>query len=76
MKKLTLLFIALAFVACKKKEETVKTEVKEEVKTETVSKEKEWVMLFDGTSMDQWRGYGVDTMHSEEYYFKKQIHQF
>jgi len=27
--------------------------------------DKEWIVLFDGKSMDQWRGYGSETMHEE-----------
>ena len=27
--------------------------------------EPEWIVLFDGSSMDQWRGYGMDNMPAE-----------
>lgn len=63
MRKLTLVLIVLAFIACKKDKEQAKTEVKEMV-TET-KEEKDWIMLFDGTSTDSWRGYGSETMHPE-----------
>ncbi len=64
MKKLIVLLIAVAFFSCKKEKNQAKQEAKEEVKVET-TQENEWVMLFDGKSMDNWRGYGIDTMFPE-----------
>ncbi len=67
MKKYLLLsLIILTTVACKEKKEA-ETEVTEE---ETVAMEKEmktedsdWIILFDGTSYDNWRGYLSEDMH-------------
>ena len=67
MKKLIILSVALAVFSCKNETTETKT-VKEEVKAVTEKAEEttsEWITLFDGTSMDQWRGYGSETMHSE-----------
>lgn len=63
MKKLIILLIAVSFFNCKKEKEQAKTEV-EDAKME-VTQENEWVMLFDGESMDNWRGYGTETMYPE-----------
>lgn len=63
MKKLIVLLIAVSFFNCKKEKEQAKTEV-EDAKME-VTQENEWVMLFDGESMDNWRGYGTETMYPE-----------
>ena len=67
MKKLIVLSVALAMFSCKQNTETKTEEVEVE---KTVVKEireeaPEWITLFDGTSMDEWRGYGSDKMHSE-----------
>jgi len=64
MKKLIILLIAVSFFSCKKEKEQTSEVAKEGTKVE-VKQDNEWVMLFDGTSMDNWRGYGVDTMHPE-----------
>lgn len=69
MKKLIILSAVLAIFSCKNETTETKTEaVKEEAKVVTGKMEEttsEWVTLFDGTSMDQWRGYGSEAMHSE-----------
>ncbi|WP_299675079.1 DUF1080 domain-containing protein [uncultured Dokdonia sp.] len=69
MKKLIILSVALAIFSCKNETSETKTEaVKEDTKVVEKKMEEtssEWVTLFDGTSMDQWRGYGSETMHSE-----------
>ncbi len=61
MKKLTIILLALiVFTACK----TIQTE---ETKTETLAeniKTNDWITLFDGSSMDAWRGYLMDDMPS------------
>lgn len=66
MKKLIVLFVALAMFSCKQNTET-KTEEVEIKKLEEPEEEviPIWTVLFDGTSMDEWRGYGSETMHSE-----------
>ena len=58
MKKLIVLLIAVSFFSCKKEKEQTQA-VKEEVTIET-TQDNDWVMLFDGKSMDNWRGYGID----------------
>jgi len=70
MKKIIVLLIAISFFSCKKEkdqaQEDLKENLKEEVKEETAyANDNEWVILFDGKSMDNWRGYGSETMHSE-----------
>ena len=69
MKKLIILSAALAILSCKNETSETKTEVvKEETKAVVEMKEEttsEWITLFDGTSMDEWRGYGSNEMHPE-----------
>ena len=57
----------LAMFSCKNETTESKAEaVTEEAKVVEVSDPaSEWITLFDGTSMDQWRGYGTDAMYSE-----------
>ncbi len=68
MKKLILLMlITLAFSTCKqaqKEPEVKKIEAKETEEIE-VTNDAEWIVLFDGTSFDKWRGYGSEEMPSE-----------
>jgi hypothetical protein len=66
MKKLTLvLFAVLMLVACKKdKTDATTTETKDTI-SDTVPKEAEWMSLFDGSSLDNWRGYLTDSIHKE-----------
>lgn len=53
------LFAILLLVSCKQeKKETVKAVDKEVVK-------EEWITLFDGTSLDSWRGYLSDDIYPE-----------
>ncbi|MDY7395751.1 DUF1080 domain-containing protein [Aureibaculum sp. 2210JD6-5] len=66
MKKLTIiLLVLLIFSACKyEKKDMAQTE---ESNTETVVENEttdEWITLFDGSSMDAWRGYLMDSMPS------------
>ncbi|MEL6810501.1 MAG: DUF1080 domain-containing protein [Bacteroidota bacterium] len=67
-KSLTLVLLSLALVACKDKKEDIaaeseaKTETKEEM---TTTEDSDWVVLFDGTSFDNWRGYLKEEMHPE-----------
>ncbi len=53
----------LAFSACKneKKDTTLAEEAKEETQI-TAEYTDEWITLFDGSSMDAWRGYLMDDM--------------
>ena len=64
MKKLILLsIIVLIISSCKEKAKEFKgIEIEEEVLAE---QKPEWVMLFDGTSLDNWRGYLKDEMYDE-----------
>jgi len=67
MKKLIILSVVLAMCSCKQNAETKTQEVeveKTEVK-EISHTASDWITLFNGTSMDEWRGYGSETMHSE-----------
>ncbi len=66
MKNLTIILLAiLTFSACKN--EKKETAIAEEPITETVVKNEnndKWITLFDGSSMDAWRGYLMDDMPS------------
>lgn len=64
MKKLIVILMAITFFACKNDKDQAKKEMEKEVEVEN-TKENDWVMLFDGSSFDNWRGYGSETMHSE-----------
>lgn len=66
MKNLTFILIILTtFLACKnEKKETAQTvQPKKEAIVEN-KQENDWVILFDGSSMDAWRGYLMDSMPS------------
>lgn len=69
MKKLmlTLLVIVVSF-ACKndKKEVTTSINNKAAISSESEKNiDNEWTVLFDGTSMEHWRGYLADSIHKE-----------
>ncbi len=60
--------IATILIGCKdgQKEEVAETETTMETTEEKVAEESsEWITLFDGTSMDQWRGYLQEGMYPE-----------
>ncbi|MCB0456975.1 MAG: DUF1080 domain-containing protein [Flavobacteriaceae bacterium] len=64
-KSILLTAIVLLSVSCKEK---AKEEVEEtEAMTETTTEENqdEWITLFDGTSMENWRGYLMEEMPAE-----------
>lgn len=68
MKKLIVFSLALfLFMGCKENKNKVAIEVEENEITETMNtnENEEWISLFDGTSLDQWRGYLSDDMYSE-----------
>ncbi len=74
MKKLLLAFMILTFViGCKSKEkeavveeETVTEKVKvTEVAASGATNNDDWIILFDGTNYNSWRGYNTDEMYSE-----------
>lgn len=64
---LMILSCTLILMGCKEKATETQTqeETTAEAMTEETPKEAEWTMLFDGTSLDQWRGYGQEEMHPE-----------
>jgi hypothetical protein len=51
--------LLITFIACKQGKDGNKNRPEEEVKNEL---ESEWTYLFDGTSLDGWRGYGMDAL--------------
>lgn len=57
----------LTFVSCKdNKENEVEKEMEQEVvEVADSAKADEWTMLFDGTSLDNWRGYLSEEMYAE-----------
>ncbi|MCK5402191.1 MAG: DUF1080 domain-containing protein [Flavobacteriaceae bacterium] len=64
---IVLMFVTFVYMGCKQttKEKDIvetNTEVVEEME---VTKNSEWIVLFDGTSFDKWRGYLTDEMYSE-----------
>ncbi|MCF6294639.1 MAG: DUF1080 domain-containing protein [Flavobacteriaceae bacterium] len=63
MKKIIIL-IAVVFAACKQtpKEKNIETEAVEEIQ---VNIESEWISLFDGTSLKNWRGYLAEDIYPE-----------
>lgn len=69
MKKILFSLVALTImISCKEKnkEETAEAETKtEEMKEEKRSVADDWIVLFDGSSFDNWRGYLSDEMHAE-----------
>jgi len=65
MKKLSILLLlcTLAY-SCKENKESTTTNVSEaqQENTDAAQNDDGWISLFDGTSMDAWRGYGSDSM--------------
>ena len=67
MKKIIVFTILIsAMIACKgqKKEQEITNKSEEMVKDETL-KENDWIVLFDGSSYDHWRGYLADSVYAE-----------
>jgi hypothetical protein len=64
MKKSAIVFLALmTLMTCKdKKENTAASETKT---AETAQNDTPWIVLFDGTNYDNWRGYNTDKMYPE-----------
>lgn len=68
MKKITIgIFVLSLFVACKgnkeqkEEQESLNSEEIEEVIEEAVT-DSEWIVLFDGTTTEGWRGYNAETL--------------
>ena len=62
---LSIMLFAVIFISCK---ETPKENKEDTVEVEEVDVKKadsEWTVLFDGSNLDNWRGYGTEEMHSE-----------
>ena len=61
-KILFLAILAITIASCKQ----VKKESNEAApELSEVNKESEWISLFDGTSVDKWRGYLTDSIYPE-----------
>lgn len=58
------LFVLLVLVSCKENKKNITIEKQEENVVDNKSTE-HWDILFDGSSLDNWRGYLSDTIHSE-----------
>lgn len=54
-------FALLALIACKAPSEKPQSELAMDTRTPDPPQE-EWIVLFDGTSMDAWRGYKMDAV--------------
>ncbi len=67
MKKITTLVLVIGIlIACKNdKAETTTANVSESSPSETVQSQDKWITLFDGSSLDKWRGYLSDSIHKE-----------
>lgn len=71
MKRLSLLLlVALVVISCKSKEtekadEPTETAANQETMTEETTDEPQWMVLFDGTSTSQWKGYLQDEIYPE-----------
>ena len=63
MKKLTILstFFILAFIACKDQPKEEPVDLTQATQSDPEPQE-EWIVLFDGTTMDAWRGYGREDL--------------
>jgi len=58
--------LSIGLMQCKDTTKTTKEIVEETVEiTEMEKNENEWEILFDGTSLDQWRGYLAEDMYPE-----------
>lgn len=58
--------VALLALSCKNKETETILDVEETVVTKPIKQKiQEEAVLFDGTDLDAWKGYGADTMHDE-----------
>jgi hypothetical protein len=58
--------LSIGLMQCKDTTKTTKETVEETVEiTEMEKNENEWEILFDGTSLDQWRGYLAEDMYPE-----------
>lgn len=67
MKKLTILLLSvLVFVSCKKGSKSDETQAEDKIaESKSGDNASEWIILFDGTSYDNWRGYLMDSMPQE-----------
>ena len=66
MKKILFILLAVCvFTACKNEKTKEINENNKVDATATMDKENEWIVLFDGTSFDNWRGYLTDSMYNE-----------
>ncbi|SHG42965.1 protein of unknown function [Salegentibacter echinorum] len=65
-KTLICLLLAVSTIACKnsndKKEQTEENNLSQENSADAAENEEEWQYLFDGSSLDGWRGYGEEEM--------------
>lgn len=61
-KTIYLLLIGFAFLACKEKTAQEPFAENSEITTSETENTQEWEILFDGTSLDHWRGYQKDSM--------------
>lgn len=59
------LVLLIMFTSCKQQKENKIVEVKEKVEVVKENSTKEWVSLFDGSSLDNWRGYLSEEMYPE-----------
>ena len=66
MKKILFYTMVLSvFLACKQSEEKKETAVKKTQQVGTTQEENNWIVLFDGSSLENWRGYLTDSIPSE-----------
>ena len=66
MKKTTLLIAIILFcISCKEKTKEELAETNSMTEITTAEAQDEWITLFDGTSMEHWRGYLKEDMPAE-----------
>lgn len=66
MKNILLLFGIILLFGCKEEKKSEEFMVENDVVEDSESKNNsEWITLFDGTSLDEWRGYLMDDMPEE-----------
>jgi hypothetical protein len=64
-KQLICLLLLLIAAACKEQKEPRKAVSMEEEPAPAAEQEDKWITLFDGTSMEAWKGYGMEGLPSE-----------
>ncbi len=66
MKKATLFIVLIfTFLSCKQEEKKKEKTISVSEKSDKNHNDDEWIVLFDGSSLENWRGYGLDSIPTE-----------